>query len=330
MTNTLLRQTPFAPAVGDATRRQFLAGLAAIGLLAACGDDQERTTGADATRTVTDFFGVDVQIPVEPRRIVSADDTSLANLLNLGITPVATAVNLLSVPTFLGARVDGIEDVSSADGPFNIEALAAVQPDLIFTLGVDFARDRLDLLRPIAPTFAYAYGFSTSEEIRNNMTELGRALGLEERAEAEVRRLDERVAGLRVAIADAGLAGEPVSVLRVGPGTDGNYSIRHGSLESVLMAELGMTRPPNQRSIEDFATDLSFERVDAVDGYALYVYVDTGGDASLRALTANPLWPTLDVVRNERVFMVDGGAWNAQSLGAAHVILDDIERTLLP
>lgn len=327
---TLTLDRPTVPVADDATRREFLVGLSAATLLAACGGGGGPAASSDATRTVSDFFGNDVEVPIEPQRIVAADDTALSNLLDLGITPVATAVNLLSVPKFLGARIDGIADVSSPGDPgFNIEALAAARPDLIFTIGADFARDRYELLQPVAPTFAYAYGYATSEEIRGNMTELGRALGLEERAQAEVDRLDDRVAGLRVVIADAGLAAEPVSVLRVGPGTDANYSIRHGSTESVLMAELGMTRPENQRSIEDFATDLSLERLDAVDGYALYVYVDTDGEDRLRALQANPLWATLKVVRNDRVFMVDGGAWNGISLAAAHIILDDIERTLL-
>lgn len=328
MTNTLLSRSG-APTIDASTRRQFLTGVAAAGMLAACGQRAEPATepAASSTRPVVDFFGTTVEVPVESRQIVAADDIALGNLLDLGVTPVATAVNRLSIPSFLGARTDGIEDISSTDElGVNLEALAAVRPDLIFTIGVDFGRDLYEAIRPIAPTFAYAYGYSTSEEIRTNMTELGRALGLEERAADEVKRLDDRVAGMRARLGEAGLDRQPVSVLRVGPDF---YSIRHGSTESVLLAELGMTRPENQRSIEDFSTDLSFEHLEAVDGYALYVYVDTDGEADLAALEANPLWATLDVVGNDRVFLVDSGVWNGISLPAAHAILDDIESTLL-
>lgn len=312
-----------------ATRREFLAMLGAAGLLAACGSGSGAGAGDEvATRTVTDFFGNDIEVPERPQRIVAADDTALGNLLDLGVTPVATAVNLLSVPEFLGPRLDGIEDVSSSDDlRVNLEALAAVRPDLILTFGVDFGRDLYDALGQVAPTFAYAYGYATSDEIRTNMTDLGRVLGLEDRAAAEVARLDDRVAELAARAVEAGIAGEEISVLRVGGG--GFYSLRHGSTETVLLDEVGFGRPPGQRSVEDFATDLSLERIDEADGHAIYVYVDSDGAAEMEALEANPLWPTLDAVRNDRVFVVDSGVWNGISLPAAHAILDDIEATLL-
>lgn len=327
MTTDLLERATGAPIiVDDITRREFLTALVAVGLLSGCGRGR-RDGAATQTRLVQDFFGT-VEIPADPQRIVAADDTALGNLLDLGVRPVATAVNLLSVPEFLGGRLEGIEDISSPDEPrVNLERLAALEPDLIFTLGVEWNKDRYDLLSQVGPTFGYRYGYASSEQIRTNMTELGRALDREADAEAQVARLDDRVADMRARIADAGLHDKPVTVLRVGGG--GFFSIRHGSTESVLMEELGITRPPNQRSIEDFATDLSQERLEDVDGYALYLYVDTDGQAEYEQLQANPLWATLDVVRNNRVFLVDSGVWNGISLPAAHAILDDIERTLL-
>lgn len=318
--------------VDDLTRRQLVTGaLAAGGLfLAGCGRDDTRERAAPParrTRRVVDFFGNPVEVRNNPERIVTADDISLGNLLDLGVRPLATAVNRLSVPSFLGRRLDGIDDISSADGiKVNIERLAALRPDLIFTIGVDFAKEKYEALRAVGPTFAYAYGYASSDQIRTNMTELGRALGMEDRARAEVARLDDRVANLRERIGRAGLGGKLVSVLRVGPDF---YSIRHGSTESVLLAELGIARPPNQRSIEDFATKLSFENLAAVDGHALYVYVDSEGAPDYERLQANPLWGTLDVVRAGRVFVVESGVWNGISLPAAHAILDDIESTLL-
>lgn len=327
MTTTLIdRSAAERVIVADLSRREFLAGLAAAGLLAACGAPGGSEKSGE-TRSVRDFFGM-VKVPVNPQRIVAADDIALGNLLDLGVRPVATAVNLLSVPEFLGGRLEGIEDISSPDEPrIRIERLAALDPDLIFTLGVEWNQEKYDLLRQVAPTFGYKYGYASSEQIRTNMLELGRALDMVAEAEAQVARLDERVADMRRRIAEAGLDDGPVSVLRVGGG--GFFSIRHGSTESVLMQELGITRPPNQRSIEDFATDLSQENLAAVDGYALYLYVDSDGEIEYEQLQANPLWGQLEVVQNGRVFMVDSGVWNGISLPAAHAILDDIEETLL-
>ena len=185
----------------DATRREFLAGLAAAGLLAGCGREKAAAPPpptAVPPRKVRDFFGNDVDVPFAPQRIVAADDTALGNLLDLGVRPVATAVNLLSVPTFLGRRTEGIEDISTADGiRLNVERLAALRPELVFTIGVEFNQEKYEKLRAVAPTFAYAYGYASSEQIRANMTELGRALGQEARAAAEVAKLDGRVASMR-------------------------------------------------------------------------------------------------------------------------------------
>jgi iron complex transport system substrate-binding protein len=316
---------------GDITRRQFGAGLAAALVLGACARD--RTTAAPPPpsgappRSVTDFFGNTVVIPAAPGRVVAADDTALGNLLDLGVRPVATAVNLLSVPTFLGRRTDGIEDISSTDGiRLNIERLAALRPDVIFTIGVEFNKEKYEKLRAVAPTFAYAYGYASSQQIRTNMTELGRALGLEQAAAGEVAKLDSRIARMKERVAAAGLTDKPVSVLRVGPDF---YSIRHGSTESVLLAELGIPRPPNQRSIEAFATRLSFENLAALDAYALFVYVDTKGGSDYDRVRDNPLWSSLEAVRSGRVYQVESGVWNGISLPAAHAILDDVQSTLL-
>jgi iron complex transport system substrate-binding protein len=280
-------------------------------------------------RIVTDFFGNDVEIPATPTRIVAADDIALANLLDLGVTPIGTAVNRNSVPDFLGERLAGIEDVSAAnDVGVNLEALAALHPDVIFTVGVDWYEDSYEAVRPIAPTFAYEYGYASGEQIRTNMTELGRALGMEDAAAREVQRLDDHVAELRARVEELGIAGEPVSVLRVF--SDGGLSLRHGSPESVLLDEIGISRPPNQRSIEDFATDVSLENLDQVDAYAIYVYVDDTADTSAYDdMIASPLWQTLDAVQNDRIYLVDGGVWNGISLAAGHEILNDIEATLL-
>lgn len=323
---TLLAQPP-APA-DDLTRRELVEAMAAAVALRACGTERDPAPppAAAPARTVTDFFGNAVDIPAAPQRIVAADDTALGNPLDLGLRPVATAANLLSVPTFLGHRVEGIEDISTADGiRVDIERLAALRPEGTFTIGATFAKDKYERLRTVAPTFGCGcgYGYGSSEQIRTNMVGLRRALGLEDRARGEVAKLDARVAAMRDRIAQAGLSDHPVSVQRGGPDF---YSIRHGGTESVLMVERAIARPANQRWIKDFATKLSFENIAAVDGYALDVCVDSKGGATTTGsepTRCGGRW------RPCATGVVGSGVWNGISLPAAHAILDDIESTLL-
>ncbi|MEM8922645.1 MAG: ABC transporter substrate-binding protein [Actinomycetota bacterium] len=279
--------------------------------------------------TVTDAFGNDVLIPADPQRVFAGDDTSLANLLELGIVPVGTAVNQNAYPDFLGDRLDGIVDVSADNGfGVNIEALAALEPDLIIGPGTTVLQLQYDLAAQVAPTYAYHHGYASSDEIRTNLTDVARLFGLEESAAEIVQDLDDRVADLRTRLAESDRAEETVSVVRIFRDRSG-ISLRHGSTESVLMAEIGVRRPENQQSIEAFATDLSLETLQLADADTIYLYLDDPDDPAVYDdMQANALWQTLAAVRNDRVFVVDGGVWNGISITAAHLILDDLERTL--
>ncbi len=288
--------------------------------------DSSGATGPE-TRVVTDALGVEVEIPTGPLRIVVADDIALGNLLALGVTPIATGVNTNSIPDFLGDQLDGIEDISTADSlGINIERLAALDPDLVLTVGVDWNEDNCNRLREIATTFCYAYGYTTMEEIETNMTEVGRALGMETEAAAEVAELEHRLVEMADRVESNGLTDSPVSVLRV---TGDGYSVRFGTVESALMRALGMARPENQQHYQDFAFDLSPENLLDIDAYGIFVYVDTDGADTYAQLEANPLWSQLEAVQNDRVWLVDGGVWNGISLPAAHAILDDIDETFI-
>lgn len=118
-----------------------------------------------------------------------------------------------------------------------------------------------------------------------------------------------------------------MSVLRVFNGTF--WAICSG-VESALLAELGIARPPSQQGDPASCShELSLENTPELDGYGIYVFVDTEQQATMEALAGNALWGQLDAVRNGRVWFVEGGAWNGSSVPAAHAILDDIETTFL-
>ena len=110
------------------------------------------------TRSVTDDLGRAVEVPADPQRIVVLHDTVLATpLIELGMIPVgSTGRKAADGRTFMrgsitvtGYDFDNSDIVYLGSRPIDIEAIAAIKPDLIITL---VWREGVDQLSALAPT----------------------------------------------------------------------------------------------------------------------------------------------------------------------------------
>jgi iron complex transport system substrate-binding protein len=145
------------PLVVDGTRREFLALLAASGLLAGCGGEEAADeAGGGSTRPFEHAMGT-TEVPVSPSRIVSLHSTSITwQLATLGVVPIATSSAPADDPTVYirladpaaAAALDGI--VSVGDAELDLEQIASLRPDLI--VGDDYNAEQYDELSAIAPT----------------------------------------------------------------------------------------------------------------------------------------------------------------------------------
>jgi iron complex transport system substrate-binding protein len=144
----------------ELTRRQLLGAAGAALLLAACGGDDDdagdagaeaggsptsgattaerpsATTAPAAGLAFTDDRGETVMFESRPARVV-AWQTLVPALVELGITPVGVIAfnDLTTNPGFIDAGVvtDDLVAVSTSYGEVDIEALAALRPDVILT-----------------------------------------------------------------------------------------------------------------------------------------------------------------------------------------------------
>lgn len=114
---------------------------------------------AQDTRTFADDAGRSVEIPAEPQRIVSLHDLSITlPLLELGVTPVGShgRTTAEGVPFIRASKVltgidfDNSDILFMGNLPADIEAIAAIEPDLIITTPWQTAP--LEQLELIAPT----------------------------------------------------------------------------------------------------------------------------------------------------------------------------------
>lgn len=114
---------------------------------------------AQETRSYVDDAGIEVEVPVDPQRIVSMHDSSLTTpLLELGIMPVGSFSRVDGAGNAFMRGTATLSGVSFENSPIrpiggmeaDIEAIAALDPDLIIMS--PFTTTPREQLESIAPT----------------------------------------------------------------------------------------------------------------------------------------------------------------------------------
>lgn len=213
--------------------RTLIAATCLFALLAACGpgptSDSAESKGG---WSYVDGSGQRTTLDATPKRIV-AHGNAAAALIPLGIRPVGIYADG-PVDQDLGLKnlnLDGIEIVGEEWGVINVEAVAALRPDLIVAEWWPLEKAYSGLeegtsaaskqIKEVAPIVGVAQGPSIQQMIED-YEELAAGLGadLEDpQVEANRTRFEEALAGFRAAIeAKPGL-----SVLAVSPSEEGLY-----------------------------------------------------------------------------------------------------------
>lgn len=110
------------------------------------------------TRSFTDDLGREIEVPATPQRIVTLHDSSLTiPLIELGIVPVGAFSRssedgpyMRGAATLTGIEFSNSEIADVGGSPADIEAITALEPDLIITS--TFQQTPLEQLEAIAPT----------------------------------------------------------------------------------------------------------------------------------------------------------------------------------
>ncbi|MFJ9141743.1 ABC transporter substrate-binding protein [Streptomyces griseus] len=322
------------------TQRSFLPrALAAVSLttvaaltLAACGGSDDSGSGSTSsggsTRTVETPMG-DVQVKEAPERVVVLDTAELDSALTLGVKPVgATHADVTS--GFLNYlpkdQLSGIKDVGQMMTP-NLEAIAALKPDLILTSKIRHG-DKYDELSKIAPTVMTE---NTGYPWKENFQLHAEALGKQTEAKMVTDDYANHVADVTKALGgkDKAAATE-VNMVRFVEGADIRIYGRKNYIATIL-ADVGLGRPAITDQAKDgFSYDVSPEKIDLAD--ADVVFHSTYGDpkkSKETETTGSGLWKNMDAVKNGKVFAVDDQLW-IQGIGytAADKILGELHQNL--
>lgn len=214
------RKALSVPSSSQLSRRTLLgAGGSSLALLLtscatgpAGGSDPSETESAQGSGATAGAFPVAIEhvygtteVPAEPQRVATVSWVNQDVCLALGVVPVGMAAvefggNAEKSTDWFDAALEEIDGAqrpttwSEADG-LDVQAIAAVKPDLILAVYSGITQEDYDRLSKIARTIAYPKdvpAFGTSWQQSTQI--IGRALGREERAEKLVADLERQIA----------------------------------------------------------------------------------------------------------------------------------------
>ncbi|MFF9772684.1 ABC transporter substrate-binding protein [Streptomyces sp. NPDC013978] len=272
-------------------------------------------------RTITHAMG-ETELKDRPERVVVLDVGELDNVVSLGVKPVGLAPTEGSpeLPSYLKKDAGSPKNVGTINN-LNLEAIAALKPDLI--LGSQLrAADKYDELSKIAPTvFSLRPGFTWKENYLLN------AAALDKTAEAK-RKLAAYEEKAKALGEKLGADKPTVSMVRYLP--DGVIRLyANASFIGTILKDVGVPRPKNQ-DINDLAAEVSAENIDQAD--ADYIFTGVYGDPKATDKSkaqGNPLWKNLGAVKAGHAYDVPDETWYlGLGVTAADEVLADLEEHL--
>jgi iron complex transport system substrate-binding protein len=222
---------------------------AVLGGLTACGgsDDTEEAAASSSSGgggwpvTIENRFGT-TEIPAEPQRVVTVGFNDQDFVLALGVTPVGVRENLgdydVENRPWAQQQLDGAEFPTVGGAEIDVEAVAALEPDLI--VGVYSFMDQAvyDQLSGIAPTLAQTDEYADGATPWQQQTLLtGRALGEQAAAQQLVDDVEGQFAD--VAAEHPEFAGKTLAVDFAGVGGSAHYLFGTDDLRTQFFTDLG-------------------------------------------------------------------------------------------
>lgn len=268
-------------------------------------------------------------IPLNPQRIIVTDPENLEILVALGIKPIASAranavgnkINILDKD-----KVDGIINLGK-ESQINLEKITQLNPDLI--LGFSYSSQDYKLLSQIAPTAYFDY---TETDWKKTLLEVATVVNKTKNAEKLLEEYQHRIKDLKLKFTQKNKNTE-ISVMRFYTTLQFTQFLNELSFPVSILEELKFSIPLAQRQISSNANvsynNVSLESINLLESDAMFIALDPGSEENFQKYQNSPLWQTLNVVKNNRVYTVDSGYWIFGNILSANAILDDLDKYLL-
>ncbi|MGO1879817.1 iron-siderophore ABC transporter substrate-binding protein [Microbacterium gubbeenense] len=281
-----------------------------------CDATEPAPLGNDAV-TIEHALGT-TEIPADISRVASVGWGNQDVALALGVAPVGTDDQTWSMSgdDELGLyewTLDAYDELcapkptifEATDG-VDFEAIADTAPDVILAGYSGLTEDDYATLSEIAPTVAYP-DIPWYTPWRDSIRIDSEALGKADEGEQLVEDLDQQIADATADITS--FEGRTAAFFYVNPTDLSTISIyATGDARTAFLGDLGFDFPELARTTSDgggFYADIAAENADQladVDVFVMY-----GDEALVQALQDDPLWGTLDAVKNGSVVVTGSG-----------------------
>lgn len=305
--------------------------LAGALVLAGCGSDDSSESAGNAssgTRTVEDANGKKVEVPKNPKKVVTLSEPTLDAALALGHKPVGATAGRgqQGVSTYLAKKSGRAKVVATIAEP-DLEKLAVLKPDLILLDETTGSKRFTDKLKGIAPTVLTA---KLNEDWKKSFRATAEALNDKAAADTWLKNFDTDVKETRDGLGKNAKA--VTSVIRWQDGAPSVVGKGKGHVGSTLSA-LGLDRPGDQQGASvGHSEPVSLEKLDTIDGDWLFFGTlgDTAsGEKALKEARKTPNFTRLGAVKKDHVAVVEGSAWNSSGGPlAARAVLDTVRTTM--
>jgi len=332
MTEVIERRGALAPLpeIDDVTRREFLIGAAGLLLLpAGCGGGSSETGAASGETIRVEHAGGVTEVPRGVERIAALDGyPDLHSLLALGVVPEIAAIDDQKSSPVVGDRIDEVEVSVERTSEPNLEALTALEPELIFD--VEAVLDVYDELSAIAPTIIL---HRHESDVDGHLRTVARAVDRTEEAERVISEFEDRTEEVRSVVEGSRLARMPFAVV-MQYAYEGTFRVlgKHSYCGRTLQAvgaqghiDPDVGEPDGDAELSGGVT-VSTELLAEVLEPAEFIVVATfPAYEGARPLAENPLWKRLPAVRNGAVVERHVDIWYQDTTLTRTARLDDIE-----
>ncbi|WP_379140595.1 ABC transporter substrate-binding protein [Paenibacillus sp. sgz500992] len=249
------------------------------------------TTAPASFKTVTTVNG-DIEIPVQPKRIVAEE--YLGSLIALDTIPVG-APGLTLQNMYYKESLTGVADTGTY-GKMSPEKIIALDPDLIISGNAD----SYEALSQIAPTVIVPYG--DLKDAHQELTYFGELLGKEQQAKDWLAEYDKRIAAAKAKVDAAIPADATFSILEHSEKTTWVYGDNFGRGGQPVYQALGR-KPPTEVAAEIMEKQWAELSTEVLNKYAGDYLIVTDNNYTVQNFKDDPIWGNLPAVKNDHLYV---------------------------